>query len=269
MATSPSANPTPITPPRVPLIDPRSGLIAREWYLFFLSLFRTSQTVDYLDLFPQTQDTSGELAQVYSDAQLASMLAKYDDCCRTLEQRLDTQPPLPQLDEVLKRIEALECLPVPEPRNAPRYGSFSDTTDQSQTATNTAKAMTFNTTDLSFGVYIGSPSSRIYVDRISVYNIQFSAQILNASGGAHDIWIWLRRNGTDVADSTTQIRVEGNNTEAVAAWNFILKMNAGDYFELMWEVTDTAVSLWHDAGTAVHPAIPSVLLSVTDNISNY
>jgi hypothetical protein len=251
MATSPSANPTPITPPRVPLIDPRSGLIAREWYLFFLSLFRTSQTVDYLDLFPQTQDASGELAQVYSDAQLAAM------------------PALPQLDEVLKRIEALECLPVPEPRNAPRYGSFSDTTDQSQTATNTAKAMTFNTTDLSFGVYIGSPSSRIYVDRISVYNIQFSAQILNASGGAHDIWIWLRRNGTDVADSTTQIRVEGNNTEAVAAWNFLLKMNADDYFELMWEVTDTAVSLWHDAGTAVHPAIPSVLLSVTDNISNY
>jgi len=251
MATSPSANPTPITPPRVPLIDPRSGLIAREWYLFFLSLFRTSQTVDYLDLFPQTQDASGELAQVYSDAQLAAM------------------PALPQLDEILKRIQALECQPVPEPRNAPRYGSFSDTTDQTQTATNTAKAMTFNTTDLSFGVYIGSPSSRIYVDRISVYNIQFSAQILNASGGTHDIWIWLRKNGTDVADSATQIRVEGNNTEAVAAWNFLLKMNADDYFELMWEVTDTAVSLWHDAGTAVHPAIPSVLLSVTDNISNY
>jgi hypothetical protein len=29
------------------------------------------------------------------------------------------------------------------------------------------------------------------------------------------------------------------------------------------------VTLWHDTGTAVHPAIPSVLLSVTDNISNY
>jgi hypothetical protein len=29
---------TPITPPRVPLIDSRTGLIDRAWYLFFLSL---------------------------------------------------------------------------------------------------------------------------------------------------------------------------------------------------------------------------------------
>jgi len=31
---------TNITPPRVPLIDPRTGLIAREWYRFFLNLFQ-------------------------------------------------------------------------------------------------------------------------------------------------------------------------------------------------------------------------------------
>ena len=29
-----------ITPPRVPLVDPRTGLIDRAWYLFFLSLNR-------------------------------------------------------------------------------------------------------------------------------------------------------------------------------------------------------------------------------------
>ncbi len=30
----------PITPPRVAFLDPRSGTISREWYLFFLSLFQ-------------------------------------------------------------------------------------------------------------------------------------------------------------------------------------------------------------------------------------
>ena len=30
----------PITPPRVSFIDPRSGTVSREWYLFFLSLFQ-------------------------------------------------------------------------------------------------------------------------------------------------------------------------------------------------------------------------------------
>jgi len=30
----------PITPPRVAFIDPRSGTVSREWYMFFLSLFQ-------------------------------------------------------------------------------------------------------------------------------------------------------------------------------------------------------------------------------------
>ncbi len=74
MATSPSANPTPITPPRVPIIDPRTGLIDRAWYLFFLSLFRASTTaIEDQDLGPPTQDLSGDFSNLYDQAQLASM----------------------------------------------------------------------------------------------------------------------------------------------------------------------------------------------------
>lgn len=32
---------TPITPPRVAFLDPRTGNVSREWYMFFLSLFQT------------------------------------------------------------------------------------------------------------------------------------------------------------------------------------------------------------------------------------
>ena len=45
-------------------------------------------------------------------------------------------------------------------------------------------------------------------------------------------------------------------------------MNAGDYFELMWEVDDITVEILTEPATAVHPAIPSVILTVTDNISS-
>jgi len=45
-------------------------------------------------------------------------------------------------------------------------------------------------------------------------------------------------------------------------------MNAGDYFELMWEVDDLGVQLLADPATAVHPAIPSIILTVTDNVSS-
>lgn len=37
-------NPTQLTPPRVALLDPRSGAISREWYRFFLTLLTATQT---------------------------------------------------------------------------------------------------------------------------------------------------------------------------------------------------------------------------------
>ena len=166
------------------------------------------------------------------------------------------------------QITALQQIPPPKEYRTPRYGSFYDTTTQTAAAINTAYAMTFNTTDLSVGVTRGSPTSRIYVDRPNVYNIQFSAQLDKTAGGVGLIWIWLRKNGTDVPDSTTQIRIQGNNAETVAAWNFLLQMNAGDYFELMWEVDDTTVQILSEIASAVHPAIPSVILTVTDNVSS-
>lgn len=153
-------------------------------------------------------------------------------------------------------------------RNQLKYGYFYDTTDQTAAVANTAYAITFNTTDLAGGVYLGSPTSRVYAPRNSIYNIQFSAQLLSNAGGTHQVWVWLRKNGTNVANSTTKVTVEGNNTAVVAAWNFLLPMSQGDYFELMWESDDTHVFLNYETGSAVHPAIPSIILSVTDNFSD-
>lgn len=166
------------------------------------------------------------------------------------------------------QITALQQTPPPKEYRTPRYGSFYDTTTQTAAAINTAYAMTFNTIDLSVGVTRGSPTSRIYVDRPNVYNIQFSAQLDKTAGGAGLIWIWLRKNGVDVPDSAGQVRVQGNNAELLAAWNYLIQLNAGDYIEIMWEVDDTSVQILYDPATAVHPAVPSVILTVTDNVSS-
>jgi hypothetical protein len=246
-------NITNITPPRVPLTDPRTGLISREWYLFLLSLFNQTggSLVSLEDVQKGPLGETVDANALLSAAQLSSGVLPSD------------------LAPILTELRALEVAPVYTPQLPRlRYGSFYDTTDQTAALANTAYGMTFNTTDITNGVYIGSPTSRVYVDTINIYNIQFSAQLINTAGGAHNVWIWLRKNGTDIPNSATALRIEGNNTEAVAAWNFLLSMNAGDYFELMWEVSDVSVSLHADPATAVHPAIPSVILTVTDNISS-
>jgi len=147
-----------------------------------------------------------------------------------------------------------------------RYGTFFDTTDQTAAAINTGYPITFNNTDLSEGVYLGTPTSRIYVNRPGAYNFQFSLQLISSSANAKDVYIWARVNGTDVADSATKITMKGSGEAYVAAWNFVLRMDTNDYFELVWATSNTDVEIHHDAATAFCPAIPSVIMTVTCNI---
>ncbi len=152
-----------------------------------------------------------------------------------------------------------------------RYGSFYSTTTFTPAATGTAYAITFNNTytradgsDLTYGVYVGSPTSRVYVDNTATYNFQFSAQLNKAGGGTHNIYIWPRINGVDVDDSATKITISGgSNTATVAAWNFVLNLQTGDYFELIYLVDDVNITIPYVAASSPIPAIPSVILTVT------
>lgn len=147
-----------------------------------------------------------------------------------------------------------------------RYGYFFDTTTQTAALINTAYGMTFNTVGFNRGVTIGTPTSRIYTDRPGLYNIQFSAQLDKTSGGTAFIYIWLRLNGVDVPNSATQIRIQGNDAETVAAWNFVEFMNTGDYFELMWSTDSTDCQILASPAVAPVPAVPSIILTVTNNL---
>lgn len=174
------------------------------------------------------------------------------------------------LDAISRLTDAVELValaPPPREFKRSRYGSFYDTTTQVAAAINTAYALTLNTDDLvGHGVYRGTPTSRVYVDTEGVYNIQFSIQLDNTSGGNHLVWIWLRINGVDVTHSASQVRLKGTDGELVAAWNFFQMLKAGDYFEIMWSVNDTAVQILSQAAVAPVPAIPSVILTVSNNI---
>ena len=143
------------------------------------------------------------------------------------------------------------------------YGAFSDTTTQTIASINTAYAMTFNTTDEANGVSVGSPTSRIVVTEQGVYNIQFSAQLDKTSGAAANIYIWLRKNGTNVANTASKVAIQGTSAEAVAAWNFVIQLEPNNYVELMWASDDTDVVLLAASATSVWPAIPSVICTVT------
>jgi len=147
------------------------------------------------------------------------------------------------------------------------YGVFHDTTTQTAAVINTAYPITFNSTDLSNGVSIGSPTSRVVCATTNVYNFQFSAQLRKTSAAASKLWIWARVNGTDVTESAGEVTLAGSSAALVASWNYVLSMTAGDYFELVWATDSTASEIIHLASSAPVPGIPSIILTVTDNIS--
>ena len=144
------------------------------------------------------------------------------------------------------------------------YATFLDRTTQTAAAINTAYTLPLEIQQLSNGVYRDSVNtSRVYVDVPGVYNFQFSAQLDKASGGAATAWIWPRVNGVNVGASATKVTVQGSSAATVAAWNFLLDMDGGEYFELMWAVSNTGLVLLAEAATAFCPSIPSLILTVT------
>ena len=144
------------------------------------------------------------------------------------------------------------------------YGNFYSTVSQTNAGATAANVITYNTTDLSSGISIVS-SSRITIANAGIYNIEFSAQLQKNSGGDDQVDIWLAKNGSNVANSNTTIMLHSNPGYEVAAWNFLVQANAGDYYELYWSSSDTTAQIHAaSAGTnPTRPAIPSIILSVT------
>lgn len=272
----PNPSVVPITPPRVPFVDPATGFVSMPWYLFLLSLSQLTSgsevslgdlqkgppqfTIDEINAIIEKAAGNIDPSQDGLLAQIAELQKQVNDL---------TQQPSSlenQIAELQKQVEALQLTPPPRAFKRSRYGQFLDTTTQTAPLINTAYGITFNTTDVSNGVYLGSPSSRIYVDEPAIYNVIFSVQVDKTSGGTANFWVWPRVNGVDVPNSASQLRIQGNDAEIFTAVGYFFDLNAGDYLEIMFAVSDTSVELKTFPAAAFYPAIPSIILTVTNNI---
>lgn len=122
-----------------------------------------------------------------------------------------------------------------------------------------SQSVNFEITDVSKGISIQN-NSQIRVNNPGTYLLVFSAQ-LDCSTGADTIWMWLKKNGTNLAESTTKARM-ANNTSQVIAVNFMLELAANDYIELVWENLNGHGQLLAEGASGNYPAIPAVILTI-------
>jgi len=112
--------------------------------------------------------------------------------------------------------------------------------------------------------------TRITFAQTGRYNLQFSIQIANSDTAEQDLDVWLRKNGTDVADTNTQITVPkqqgGLAGKNIMALNLLLNVTvANDYYELVYATTDADCKPETIAGIStpyVRPQAPAVIVTV-------
>ena len=146
------------------------------------------------------------------------------------------------------------------------YGAFQSTVDQTAAATNTAYAMTLNTTDYANGVSVAS-SSRITVADSGIWNLQWSGQFENSDSQDHDVRVWLKINGTVVVGSTGFFAVPsshgGINGHNIVGWNYFLSLNSNDYVELWWETDSTNISIQAYPASGNYPSTASLIATIS------
>ena len=148
------------------------------------------------------------------------------------------------------------------------YGSFTSNATQNAVASNTATVVTYTTDEGSSGhsivTYDGVTNGAIQCDESGEYNYQFSIQLQSSAANKVRVWIWSRKNGVDIPDSTGLLSIESNGGYAIAAWNIIVSMAANDKFQIMWATDDhTKLNIPAEPATAFCPSIPSIILTVT------
>lgn len=154
----------------------------------------------------------------------------------------------------------------------------SDTTDQYATGNNTPTVVAWNTLDSGAGWTLNAPGSATPA-QTGIYKITYSAQFVNTSNAAHDVVVWLRIDGVDVANSATKFTIPAR--KSVGDYSYVcgyseatFEITAQSEVKLYW-ATDQAYSTtgpvdgvyieYVPAQTSpyAHPAIPSVIGSIT------
>lgn len=231
---------------------------------------RATQALQAIAQLAQDAALCCAVAEAKGTQAIGSIAALEQDTAVTaavLEAR--TVKALDAISALTQAVELLALAPPPREFKRSRYGAFYDTTTQTAGTINTATLITYNSTQLSKGVYIGSPTSRVYVDTNGIYNFQTSIQLDSTVATDEEFYLWFRQNGIDVVDSASQVRVKGNNAEVFLAINFFFDLKAGDYVELVYSVTDLGVRLLASGAVAPHPGIPSIILTVSNNIEGF
>ena len=154
----------------------------------------------------------------------------------------------------------------------PHIGAY-DSGNQYADGDNDPTIVTWDATDSTFGFSLASNVATSTYD--GVFKIDYSLQFVNTDNAAHDIYVWLQVNGSNVSNSATKFTIPAR--KAVGDYSYIcaystvtFTVSANDSIGLWW-ATDKAynttgpvdgVYMFSEASASSpysRPAVPSAI----------
>lgn len=154
----------------------------------------------------------------------------------------------------------------------------SDLTDQYADGNDDPTIVKWTNLDSGSGFTL-NPSYTATAQTSGVFKIDYSLQFANTANAAHDVFVWLKVNNTDVARSATKFTLPPRKSAGVPSFlcaysSITFEINAGDEVGLWW-ATDLAynpvgpidgVFMEYQAAQTLpypHPEVPSAIGSIT------
>jgi hypothetical protein len=145
------------------------------------------------------------------------------------------------------------------------YGSFSSTTNQPvgyTGATGASTPISYTTSEITNGVNIGTPQSRIVITNAGTYKFSYTINFTKTQVESEIVYVWIVINGVPLARSATALTLNTQNGYSSANGEYIYTFSANDYFEVYFTSTNSDTSAATIPAVGDVPAIPSIITNV-------
>jgi hypothetical protein len=106
--------------------------------------------------------------------------------------------------------------------------------------------------------------SKIVAENTGIYNIQYSFQLDTNDNQPASLYVWVAKNGTDIAYSNSIFGV-ANNGYSVPVCNIVIQIESGSYIQLRYATEDTNLQLATVSSSlsVVRPIAPAIIATIT------
>lgn len=147
------------------------------------------------------------------------------------------------------------------------YISCYSTQSQQLTTSGSAQPVTFTDVWTQKGVSLVS-GSQLVMEKAGTYQFSFVAQLTNAENAVHDSYFWIKYNGSNFPNSSTQMSLQPRKNESTPSAQLLtvnivgVAQNDNDYIELYWTGDSDTIQLNETPSDGVKPETPSVIANI-------